>query len=108
MDAPLTDTLDPPELVMLALSVILEPIFTVLKFRAVGVPVRDPGVTPTAFSATLIEGFVVASLAMLRLPLTEPALVGAKVIDMAWLWPAPSVKGSVTPLIPNPLPLATA
>jgi len=43
---------------------------------------------------------------MLTLPLTAPLVVGAKVTVNDVLWPAFSVKGSVSPLKLNPVPLA--
>ena len=108
IDALLTETLDPPELVTLALSVWLDPTGTVPKLSAEGLLVSDPAVTPAALSATVREGFILASLTILRLPLAEPALAGAKVMERFWLCPLASVNGAVTPLTLNPLPLATA
>lgn len=41
-------------------------------------------------------------------PLAEPAFVGAKVAPKVKLCPATSVKGNVSPLMLNPLPLTFA
>ena len=71
-------TLEPPELVRVSDSVRLLPTCTLPKLRLEAVAVSDPGVTPDPESGTVNVGFD-ALLAMERLPLADPPVVGAKV-----------------------------
>lgn len=104
--APLTEMLEPPEFVILAPSVWLEPTCTVLKFSAEGLLINDPGVTPTAVRATLMEGLAAASLTIFTFPLALPAAVGEKETEKLWVCPAAIANGNATPLTLKPVPLA--
>lgn len=97
----------PPEFVNVTDSVWLVPVCTFPKVRLEGLDSSDPGVTPVPESAMLIDGLV-ASLAIRTLPFTVPAAWGAKETLKPWLCPATSVKGNVSPLMLNPLPLTFA
>jgi len=97
----------PPEFVSVTDSIWLVPVCTFPKVRLEGLDSSDPGVTPVPESAMLIDGLV-ASLAIMTLPFTVPAVWGAKETLKPWLCPAASVKGNLSPARLNPLPVTLA
>ena len=100
-------TVVPPEFVSAIESVWLVPVCTFPKARLEGFDSSDPGVAPVAASGIFRDGFV-ASLAMVTIPLTAPAVCGAKETLKPWLCPAASVNGKVSPLTLNPVPVTLA
>jgi len=62
-------------------------------------------VTPVPESATVDVGAVVELLPMVSLPVTAPAVLGAKVIGMANVCPGVRVLGNVVAAIENPVPV---
>jgi hypothetical protein len=72
-----------------------------------GVTVSRPGAAPVPDKAMLSVAFD-ASEMMARLPLTAPAVVGAKVAVKVTLWPAVRVVGNVSPVIEKPVPVTFA
>jgi hypothetical protein len=99
--------LDPPVLVSVSDKLELLPTCTLPKARLVGFAVSDPCVTPAPESGMLKLGFAPFEV-ILTLPLAAPAAVGEKSTVNEALWPAFNVKGKVSPLRLNPLPLAVA
>ena len=71
-------TLDPPVFVIFSVSWELPPTSTFPKLRLAGFAVNAPGVTPVPDNATFNVGLL-ALLIIAKLPLTDPALDGAKV-----------------------------
>jgi hypothetical protein len=57
-------------------------------------------------NVTAEVGAVVELLTMVSLPVTAPAVLGAKVIGMANVCPGVRVLGSVVAVIENPVPMA--
>lgn len=99
--------LDPP--VFVSVSVKFEPLptSTLPKARLVGFAASVPAVTPVPESGMLrLESEPVD--VMLTLPVTAPATVGEKSTVNDVLWPAVNVRGNVSPLKLNPVPLAVA
>jgi len=100
-------TVDPPVLVTVSDRFVLFPTCTLPNASVVGFAIRSPGVTPVPESGMFkleSEPFEV----MLTLPLAAPLARGEKSTVNDVLWPAANVKGKVSPLKLNPLPLAVA
>src|SRR5450631_2726882 len=77
------------------------------KARLAGFAIKSPCVTPVPESGMLKLEFEPLDV-MLTLPLTAPLVVGENRTVNEVLWPAFSVKGNVSPLKLNPVPLAEA
>ena len=99
--------LDPPVLVRVSDKLELLPTCTLPNARLVGFAVSAPCVTPAPESGMLRLGFEPLEV-ILTLPLAAPLAVGEKSTVNDVLWPAVNVKGKVSPLKLNPVPLATA
>ena len=99
--------LDPPVLVSVSDKLELLPSCTLPNARLVGFAVNVPCVTPVPDSGMLKLGLPPLDVT-LTLPLTAPLAVGAKLTVNEVLWPAVRVKGKVSPLKLNPVPLAAA
>jgi hypothetical protein len=100
-------TLDPPELVKVSDKLVLLPTCMLPNARLVGFAVNAPAAKPVPESGMLEVGFEALEV-MLTLPLAAPLVVGANCTVNEVLWPAFKVKGSDSPVILNPLPLALA
>jgi len=100
-------TVDPPVFVSVSDRLLLPPTWMLPNERLVGVAVSAPCVTPVPESGMLKLGFEPFEV-MVTLPLPAPLVVGEKSTVNDVLWPAFNVKGSVSPLKPNPVPLAVA
>ncbi len=101
-----TVTLPVPLLVRVTVPLLLLPTVTFPKLRLAGVaPSRS--VTPVPDSETT-AGELVAVLTTETLPEKLPVTVGAKVAVKLVLWPAVRVRGSESPLMLNPAPVAVA
>src|SRR5208282_3167953 len=99
--------LDPPVLLSVSLNDFELPSCTLPNARLVGFAVSVPCVTPVPESAMLkLESDPLDVI--VTLPLAAPLAVGANTTLNDVLWPAVSVKGSVSPLKLNPVPLADA
>jgi hypothetical protein len=100
-------TAEPPVLVRVSDKFALLPTCTLPKARLVGFAVSVPGVTPVPESGILkLESEAVE--VMLTLPVAAPLVVGEKRTVNEVLWPAVNVKGKVSPLKLNLVPLAVA
>lgn len=100
-------TLEPPELVMVAVCFWFLPTCTVPNAMMFDPVLSDPGVTPVPERATLNEAFE-ASLVMATLPVALPADVGANFTEKLALCPAAIVAGILIPLMLNPVPVTAA
>src|SRR2546425_3321327 len=102
-------TLELPELVRVTVcGVLWLPTVTFPKLRLVGLAVRRKvEVTPVPLNA-MAEGELGASLTSERLPVTLPALVGAKATLKLVLCPALRVSGTVRPVMLKPFPEGVA
>src|SRR5208337_3168460 len=99
--------LDPPVLLSVSLSDFELPTCTLPNARLVGFAVSVPCVTPVPESAMLkLESDPLDVI--VTLPLAAPLAVGANTTLNVVLCPAVSVKGNVSPLKLNPVPLADA
>ena len=107
MVALLMITLEPPELVIVAVCFWFLPISTVPNAIMLEPVLSDPGVTPVPESATLNEVFD-ASLVMATLPAAAPDTVGANFTEKLALCPAAIVAGILIPLMENPVPVTAA
>jgi hypothetical protein len=99
--------LDPPVLVSVSDKLVLLPTWTLPNARLVGFGVSAPCATPVPESGMLKLEFEPVEV-MLTLPLAAPVAVGLKSTVNVVLWPAVNVKGKVSPLKLNPVPLAAA
>ena len=97
-------TLDPPVFVTVSERDCLLPTITLPKLRLVGLGLRTPGVTPAPDNGIVKVGLEAFDV-IVMLPLALPAVVGVNVALKVALCPAVSVKGAVTPLRENPVPL---
>ena len=97
----------PPLFVNVSLSDLEVPIVMLPNARLVGLAVNAPCVTPVPESAMLKLGLLPLEV-MLTLPLTAPLAAGANFTVNEVLCPAFNVKGKLSPLILNPVPLALA
>jgi len=97
----------PPVLVRVSVSDFEVPTWMLPKARLVEFAVRAPCVTPVPESGMLKLGFAPFEVT-LTLPLAAPLAVGEKSTVKDVLWPAANVKGKVSPLKLNPVPLAAA
>ena len=97
----------PPVLVNVSDRLAWLPTWTLPKARLVGFALSVPGVTPVPERGMLRLGLEPLEV-MLTLPLAAPLTVGAKRTVNDVLCPAVSVKGRVSPLVLNPVPLADA
>src|SRR3989449_10701390 len=102
-------TLELPELVRVTVcGALLLPTVTFPKLKLVGLAVRRKvEVTPVPLNA-MVEGELGASLTSERLPVTLPALVGAKATLKLVLCPALRVSGTVRPVMLKPFPEGVA
>ena len=98
-------TVDPPVLVSVSDKFVLLPTWTLPNARFVGFAASVPCVTPVPENGMLKLGFAPLEV-ILTLPLTAPPAVGAKRTVNDVLWPAFNVRGRVSPLRLNPLPVA--
>ena len=99
--------LDPPEFVSVSDKLVLPPTCTLPNTRLVGLAVNVPCVTPVPESGMLRLGFAPFEVT-LTLPLAAPLVVGEKSTEKDVLCPAFNVRGKVSPLRLNPVPLAAA
>jgi hypothetical protein len=99
---------DPPELVKVSCSVLLEPVCTEPKLRLDGLVPRVPGVAVPVPDSGTLKAEPVASLAMVKVPLAAPADAGAKTTLNVALVPAAIVSGRVRPFKLKPVPVAEA
>ncbi len=83
------------------------PTVTLPKFTLVGFAVSVPGVRPVPESG-ILRGELDALETTLNVPLTAPALVGAKAAVKVTLWLAARVTGRFSPLTEKPAPLGVA
>jgi len=97
----------PPVLVRVSVSDFEVPTWMLPKARLVEFGVRAPCVTPVPESGMLKLRFAPFEVT-LTLPLAAPLAVGEKSTVKDVLWPAANVKGKVSPLKLNPVPLAVA
>jgi len=102
-------TLELPELVRVTVcGVLLLPTVTFPKLRLLGLAVRSKvEVTPVPLNA-MVEWELEASLTSERLPVTLPALAGAKATLKLVLCPALRVSGTVRPVMLKPFPEGVA
>src|SRR3989441_843316 len=102
-------TLELPELVRVTVcGALLLPTVTFPKLRLVGLAVRRKvEVTPVPLNA-MVEGELGASLTSERLPVTLPALAGAKATLKLVLCPALRDSGTVRPVMLKPFPEGVA
>jgi len=100
-------TLEPPELVMVAVCFWFLPICTVPNAIMFEPVLSVPGVTPVPERATLNEAFE-ASLVMATFPVALPAAFGAKFTEKLALCPPAIVAGMVIPLMVNAVPVTAA
>ena len=108
MVALLMVTLEPPELVMVAVCFWFLPISTVPNAMMFEPVLSDPGVTPVPERATLNEAFE-ALLVMATFPVALPAAFGAKRHREAGALSSPrSWPGILMPLMVNPVPVTAA
>jgi hypothetical protein len=110
--APLADAaeivrLDPPEFVRVSVKFVLLPTCTLPKDKLVGFADSVPCVTPVPESGMLKLEFDPFEVT-LTFPLAVPLLVGENRTVNEVLCPALNVRGSVSPLMANPLPEAVA
>ena len=92
-----------PGLLMTSVWVLVTPTVTLPKLTLAGMT-EICGCTPLPFSE-IVVGELVALLAKLRLPVTLPAVAGAKLTLSERLWPAARVAAPVKPLTVNPAPV---
>ena len=100
--------LAPPVLVTVSGKLLLLPTCTLPKFRLACVGLRVAGVTPVPDTGIFRVGLE-ALLVIVRFPLTDPAVCGAKTtLKVGLLCPGPNVNGRLRPftLIPAPVALA--
>src|SRR2546428_10386169 len=102
-------TLELPGLVRVTVcGALLLPTVTFPKLRLVGLAVRRKvEVTPVPLNA-MVEGELGVSLTSERLPVTLPALAGAKAALKLVLCPALRVSGTVRPVMLKPFPEGVA
>ncbi len=100
-------TLDPPELVMVAVCFWFCPTCTVPNAMTLDPVVNDPGATALPESARLSEGFE-ALLVMAIFPVALPVVFGAKFTEKLALWPAGIVAEALIPVKVKPLPVTAA
>lgn len=93
-----------PVLVIVSESVPLLPTFTLPKLKLVGFALRAPAATPVPVSDIVNVGFGAFEVTV-KVPLSLPLEVGAKVTVKVVLLDAASVSGVMIPLTENPLPL---
>ena len=105
--APVIVTEEPPVLVSVSCKLALLPTWTLGKARLVGFALNMPGVTPVPESGMVSVEFEALEV-MITLPLAAPAATGANFTVNEVLWLAFKVRGSVSPLKLNPLPLTEA
>jgi len=99
--------LDPPLLVSVSDKLELLPTCTVPNAKLVGFADSDPCATPVPERGILrLESDPLE--VMVTLPLAAPVAVGENNTVNDVLWPAPNVKGRLSPLRLKPLPLALA
>jgi hypothetical protein len=96
-----------PLAVKVPFSAELAPTVTLPKLKLVGETAKVPGAVPVPDNAMLSVEFD-AFETTARLPLTAPALVGAKVAVNVTLWFAFRVKGNDNPLTEKPAPVTFA
>ena len=97
----------PPELVSVPESDFEVPVCTLPKLKLDGFGEIWPGVTPVPDSA-IVRLETEASEVILTFPLAAPLVAGANRTVKDVLCPAFKVRGTVRPLILNPVPLAVA
>ena len=102
-----TVTSEPPELVKVSDSVLLEPVCTEPKLRLELLAESVPGAVAVPESGTVSEALD-ALLVTVRLPVGLPAEVGLNTTLNETLLPASTVAGSVRPLTLKPAPKAVA
>ena len=98
---------DSPLALRLPLSDELDPTTTLPKLRLVGDTVKRPAAVSVPESAILRREFDAFDTTD-KLPLTAPAVVGAKVTVNVTLWFAVSVRGKVNPLTEKAAPVMFA
>jgi len=101
-----TVTFDPVAL-NVAVMFLLCPTTTLLKSKVEGLTLSRPGTVPVPDKEMVSVAFEASEVNEI-VPLAEPPVVGANVAPKVKLCPAIRVKGRLSPLMLNPLPLTLA
>ena len=96
-----------PLALRLPLSAELDPMATLPKLRLAGDTTNCPAAAPAPVNG-ILSGELDAFDTIDKLPLTAPALAGAKVAINVTLWFAVRVRGRFNPLMENPVPVKVA